>query len=385
VELLDVHRIPDDRVNRNNEVFARGRRALGYDGGRLRHNRDGCEQSGFCELGCPNNGKQNAAKVLVPAGLESGGRVLTEARVERVLTERAGWLGGRRVTGVEAAAVDPDSGREVASLRIMARRVVLAASATGSAALAQRSGLPDPHGLTGTNLHLHPGGYVVGIFEGARHEPIEGWIGVPQSEDCTEFLEHGSDATRRAWILPGFAHPEAAAALLPGFGAEHGEMMRLYPRIAVAISMVHDYGTGRVAPGEGEQVHIRYSLSDDDAEQMAMGLREAGRILLAAGADRVFIPMNPPFFASTDRQLRALGPEMLGPANPTLVAVHPMSTMWMGSDPTRSVVDPEGAHHHVDGLYVADGSLFPSSIGSAPQIPIYTFGRRVARAVARGL
>jgi len=36
----------------------------------------------------------------------------------------------------------------------------------------------------------------------------------------------------------------------------------------------------------------------------------------------------------------------------------------------------------MDNLFVADGSLFPTSIGGPPQISIYTFGRRVAREVA---
>jgi choline dehydrogenase-like flavoprotein len=45
------------------------------------------------------------------------------------------------------------------------------------------------------------------------------------------------------------------------------------------------------------------------------------------------------------------------------------------------VVDVDGRHHLVDNLWVADGSLFPTSIGGPPQIPIYTFARRVARAL----
>ncbi|MFU8802564.1 MAG: GMC oxidoreductase [Bradymonadaceae bacterium] len=50
-----------------------------------------------------------------------------------------------------------------------------------------------------------------------------------------------------------------------------------------------------------------------------------------------------------------------------------------------SVVDPQGEYHHVKSLFVADGSLFPTSIGGPPRIPIYTFGRRVVRCIRASL
>ena len=61
-------------------------------------------------------------------------------------------------------------------------------SATGSAALHIASELPDPHGQTGTRLHMHPGAAVMGIHD---DEEIRGWEGNPQSIECTEFLQFG--------------------------------------------------------------------------------------------------------------------------------------------------------------------------------------------------
>ena len=378
--LLNVHPVPDVRVNANNDVLAAGTRALGYDGGRLAHNRDDdCRGSGLCELGCPNGGKVNGAKALVPPALAAGARVLTEARAHRLLLDRRG-----RVRGVEGRAFDLSTGRDLHGFTVHAEHVVLAGSATGSAALCLRSGLPDPHGLTGANLRMHPGGYCVGIFDGPEQPPVRGWLGVPQSEECTEFLRFDDEA-RRVWLVAGFAHPGAAAGLLGGFGRAHGELMRLYPRIAVGIAMVHDYSRGRVSPGPGEQIHVRYEMNGDDRAQLALGLRELGNIYLAAGARRVLIPTRRPFFARCASELDGLRAEDLGPLDPPLVAVHPMGTLAMGSTPERGVVDAHGAHHHVPGLSVADSSLFPTSIGGPPQITIYTLARRVARAVIANL
>jgi choline dehydrogenase-like flavoprotein len=50
----------------------------------------------------------------------------------------------------------------------------------------------------------------------------------------------------------------------------------------------------------------------------------------------------------------------------------------MGEDPAVSVVDSTGEHHQVRGLFVADGSLFPTSIGVPPQISIYAFALHLA-------
>lgn len=368
-ELLHVHRIPDDRVNRNNEILLRGIEKLGYAGGRLAYNRRLCQASGFCELGCPNDGKENGARTLVLPALKSGGEVIIHGRTERVLHN------GKAVRGVEGVGVDPQTGKSGQHFTIQAEQVVLAASATGSAALALTSALPDPHRLIGSRLHMHPGAYVMGVFD----EPVEGWLGVPQSAECTEFLNFHEDAQQRVWLVSGFAHPGAAAGLMPGFGGAHGSMMGLFPHVAAIVAMVHDHQSGRVVPGRGERIHVHYELDPAEYEQIALGMREAARILFAAGAVQVILPTSPPRMASDFSEIVRLSAADLGPFNPNLVAVHPMSSMWMGEDPRTSVVNSRGAYHHLNGLFVADGSLFPTSIGGPPQISIYTMGRRVAR------
>ncbi|RAL22911.1 hypothetical protein DL240_08445 [Lujinxingia litoralis] len=374
-ELLGVHRVPADRVNANNQALLRGARALNYRHGILAHNRQGCQQSGMCELGCPNNGKQNAAKVLVPPALKAGGRALIHARVDRLLTR------GSRMCGVAGHAVDPRTGTELHPFEVRAQRVVLGASATNSASLVIRSGLKDPQGLAGRRLHIHPGAFVMGVFD----ERVDGWKGVPQSAECTQFLQFGQGARERVWLVSGFAHPGAAAGLMPGFGASHAAMMRSYPHVAAIIAMVHDHYSGQVRPRDGERVGIHYRPDRGELEQIALGLREAARILFAAGARQVILPTSPPRVLDSPASLDELSATELGPFNPSLVAVHPMSTLWMGQDPASSVTTSHGAYHHVRGLFVADGSLFPTSIGGPPQIPIYAFGRRVARAVRESL
>jgi len=63
---LSVSEIASSQINKNNDVLRAGVAALGWRGGPLKHNRVGCRQSGFCELGCSYDAKQNALKVILP-------------------------------------------------------------------------------------------------------------------------------------------------------------------------------------------------------------------------------------------------------------------------------------------------------------------------------
>jgi choline dehydrogenase-like flavoprotein len=374
--LLNIHPVPDERLNENNRLLERALDQLGWAGGRLMHNRNSrCQGSGYCELGCPNDGKENASRSLIPPALAAGARVLSDARAVRILTARGA------VSGVELRAIDPITREERHSLTILAKRVILAGSATGSASLALRSELPDPHRLVGTNLHLHPGVFVAGVFD----EPVMSWQGVPQAVECTELLEFGPHAERRAWIVTGAAHPGTAGGLLPGFGPAHGRWMKKLSHVGVLISMLHDHYGGRVRAGAGEHIALDYKLPADEWRQLGLGMKGCARLLFAAGAREVLLPTTPPMVLRHAGEVDRLDALELKPFSPPLVAVHPMSTMWMGREPTRSVVDGRGEHHHVRGLYVADGSLFPTSIGGPPQLSIYMFGRRVGREVAQSL
>jgi choline dehydrogenase-like flavoprotein len=370
---LSVSLIPDDWRNANNDVLRSGCEALGWRGAPLAHNRIGCQRSGFCELGCAYDAKQNALKIVLPQAVAAGARVYADVKAMRVMHD------GARATGVQAIALDA-FGVPTARVVVRARVVVLAASAVGSAALARASDVPDPHGQIGRHLRLHPGAVVAGRFD----RVIEGWRGIPQSYECTEHLTYEPGSDRRVWIVPAFAHPIGAAASLPGFGASHMASMRGYPQLAVLTAMVHDETDGEVLVGDDGRPVLRYAMSAADRTQLARGLAACARLLLAAGASEVTIPAIPPRRVRSVAELEALDLSFVRPHAVPLTAVHPMGTMRMGRDPKTSVVDSTGEHHALRGLFVADGSLFPTSLGAPPQISIYAFALHLApHAIAR--
>lgn len=364
---LSVSRISPDAINKNNDVLRRGVEALGWRGGVLSHNRVGCIQSGFCELGCAFDAKQNALKIVLPQAIASGADIYADVDVRRVT------MANGVATGVVGLAID-EAGRPVANVTIRSKIVVLAGSAIGSAALARRSGVPDPYLLVGRGLRMHPGAVVAGRFE----DPIDGWRGIPQSYECTEHLSFDEGAERRVWIVPAFAHPIGTAATLPGFGRDHMRAMRDYRHLSAITAMLHDESAGEVAVDEDGEPIIRYSLIESDRRQLRAGIAACARILFAAGAMEVSIPGVPPVRLRDISDVDRLPADLVRPHALPLSAVHPMGTMSMGRDPRRSVVRSTGEHHHVRGLFVADGSLFPTSLGGPPQISIYAFALHLA-------
>ncbi len=363
---LNVLKIEDKEFNENNWLFKTGTERLGYKGGALFHNRKGCAQSGFCELGCSFNAKMNALRVYIPKLVQHNGIVLSDTQALQLQ-----WS-GRRIHDLMAQVLHPISRSKICDLTIKAKSYVLSAGALESVLLALRSRLPDPHRQVGRHLHLHPGVAVCGIFS---HDVIM-WKGIPQSYECTEFLSFDEREDKRLWLVGGSAHPTGVAGMLPGFGHEHAGLMKLYPKMASISAMLHDHTEGTVDADGPLLPKIDYDLGAEDREQLARGLLESSKILFAAGAKKVYVPFrNLKEFTSAE-QMRV---DELYPENMAIdmVAVHPMSTMRMGTDQTSSVTDDFGRYHHLDNLWLADSSLFPTSLGVPPQISVYSIGRYV--------
>ena len=95
-----------------------------------------------------------------------------------------------------------------------------------------------------------------------------------------------------------------------------------------------------------------------------------------------------------DVYLRRLERFDFAPNRGTVFSAHQMGTARMGSDARDHVCDPWGrvrstarprtgdAHAGlIKGLYVADGSLFPTALGVNPMVTILAVAKRVSRTI----
>jgi choline dehydrogenase-like flavoprotein len=141
--------------------------------------------------------------------------------------------------------------------------------------------------------------------------------------------------------------------------------------------MVSDTARGSVRSLAGRMV-VRYDLHPDDAERFRRGFELLARIFFAAGAREVIVPIDG-VPTLRDGDVGPLRERAVRPRQISAMAFHPLGTARAGADPARSVVDPDLQVHGVGGLYVADGSVVPSSLGVNPQITIMALAARLAR------
>jgi len=367
---LKVKQIRPDEVNALNAVIRRGVEKLGWSGFVTRHNREGCVQSGYCILGCSYDAKQSMLVTYVPKASSAGARIFSNARVERI------EVANGRVTGVVGRAVDP-SGRVGACIDVRARVVVLSAGAIASPDLLLRSAIANRSGLVGRGLHLHPSVMVAGFFE----EELNAYRGIPQSYYVDEFIDLERDPHRGYVLMPISGFPGLTGANLPGFGRESFRFLRSFSRMAGLLVLLHDQSEGSVAPGSSlSRPRIRYQLTDADRRQLAEGLVHCCEVLLAAGAREVVVPFwNDPLVLRPGDDLGGILRRGVRQGEIPIASTHPQSTCRMGGDPRTSVVNPWGESHEVRGLFVADMSVFPTSLGAPPQITTAALADRTAQ------
>jgi choline dehydrogenase-like flavoprotein len=341
---LSVSEVTPELAGGNAEVARRGAERLGWSHGYLRRNARGCVGSGVCAFGCPTSAKQHTGITYIPRAKEAGARIVTGAHVERVLVDAG------RARGVRAQMA---SG---AQLEVKARRVIVAAGTIHTPLLLGRSGIGRQSGQLGANLSLHPATAVFARME----EIVDMAHGVPQSFYVDEFSGEGI-------IFEGVAGPPAYAAMsLPLTGARHAEAMADYRRLAQFGVMVSDSSRGSVRALAGRPL-IRYDLGNADLLRFRAGISRMRELFDAAGAREIYLPL--PDGVSPERaRLRDL----------KLMAFHPLGTARADARPAHGVIDGELAVHDVDGVYVADGSAVPSSLGVNPQLTIMALATRLA-------
>jgi len=364
---LHVVPIREDEVNVLNARIRSGAKELGYSGFVTRHNRRNCVKAGYCILGCSYDAKQSMLVTYVPRADRAGARIYANARCERIEAE------GGRVKRVFARAVDA-GGEPRGSLEVAAKVVVLAAGAVASPDLLQRSGLGGP--AVGEHLHLHPSLMLAGFWDEAFHA----YRGIPQSYYVDEFIDLERDPHRGSVLMPIAGFPVLTAVSLPGFGREHFALMRDFAKLGGLLTLLHDRSEGSVRSGSSlARPEIRYALDEDDRRQLGAGARHCAEILFAAGARRVVVPYTPdPLVLHSPEEIPALDARPVREGAVPLASTHPQSTCRMGRDPESSVVNAFGECHTTAGLFVADMSVFPTSLGAPPQITTAALADRTA-------
>lgn len=335
---------------------------------RDRRGRAACLNLGPCNTGCPQGAKSSTDITYLARAKEWALAVFDETTASHLMVE------GGRVTGVCV------TGKDHRKTTLRSPRVILAASAIGTPRLLLNTRNDDyPRGLgngqdqVGRNLMIHPLGYVEGVFP----EPLDTHIG-PQG--CMLYsLEHyrSPDANHRLGYmmhaLRGTGLLETAQSAYGRrklrFGADlYDDFIALWRKQLVISIICEDLpepanrvelDTTRTDAYGDPGVRVSYTLSENARKMMTHGMGKAREVLSAAGARRVYAH---------------------GPVRNT--GWHVMGTARMGTDPSRSVVNPRGKVHGVEGLYVVDSSVFVTASCVNPANTIQAVALYLADAIA---
>ena len=145
--------------------------------------------------------------------------------------------------------------------------------------------------------------------------------------------------------------------------------------------MVHDETRGAVTVDADGRPVIDYAMNDADRAQLAQGPRRVRASPLRGGS--VARSSSPRFHRVRPKSVA----ELDGAPTPTsyarMACPSPPCTRWApcawATTRTAPSSTRRGEHHFVKGLFVADGSLFPTSLGGPPQISIYAFALHLAK------
>jgi cholesterol oxidase len=353
-----------------------------------------CTHCGDCVAGCNVGAKNTLATNYLPLAKHHKAKIFTGLEVRTVAPAESGWeLGFRFVDGEREGTV-------------VGGIVVLGAGSMGSTEIllrSQRAGLPlgkmvgarfsgnadimalSYAGRTRTDV-LGYGATVAGVREG--------WPVGTTISSYGDFRRGPPKNLQERFLLLQGAIPTALATLVSrAFGAWgmvsadarqraliQKDLLSLSgpdPDGALNHSMLflacgHDSGSGRL-------------VLDDDDERVHVAWK-------GVGDERCFAAMTDEMMALTEAHggLFAPNPRSTLLGGSRQMTVHPLGGLPMGDDVDRGAVDhrgrvydPEGKVHL--GLYVADGSVIPRSLGVTPLLTISALAERIADGIVKSL
>lgn len=366
--------------------FSEGSREMGYHpfptpmaiNSQPHQGRPACIYGGACGgYGCPIGAKGTTFSVSLPRAQRTG---LLDLRPNSLAFELTVGRDGRARS---VRYIDQTSREE---REVSARHVFVCGNAVGTPHLLLMStsgsfpdGLGNSSGLVGRNLMFH-------LFTAASYvfdEPSRSFTGIASyvaiddlhaSESSRGFIRGGVIAEENFAVKQPLLHALWGGSSYPGsertWGADFKEYLRLFSRTASVLLVGEDL------PMESNRVDLDPDVKDayglpvprithrQHPNDLAMSRWYSERLLeigAAAGAVERWISLS---FTEEGEARKG--------------SSHLHGTCRMGDDPSRSVVDRWCRSHDVPNLWVADGSVFPTSGGYNPTLTILANAYRVA-------
>lgn len=414
-ELLNVAPVPDMHHNPCNQILKIGAQREGLSWASVERPVRSCRRCGNCTQGCYYGAKQDAAATFLAWAQKNGadaycGTEVKKIRVNFLTGSDEPWaeklrqassasrddiiqeLAGMAQTAqskftvfaevTDRTAPPPRRGKpDSKGLVVHARQVVLAAGPPESSRILLRSHI-NPEGVVGRKFTAHPTSGHYGRFDSTVN--LNGWDGLVNSIEVDHYSdmkrhENYYDPERHGFLLEGtLSLPWGMANLLPGTGAEHLSLMRDMNHFAGIEILLKTDQHGTIT-----ESGITFDISERDNQAMLFGTWLCARLFFRAGAREVYTGL-PGLVLTSPSQLDTIftyersGAKGYLQQQANLYSGHVFGGLVMGADPKTSFADETGESHHIKGLWVADGSGFPTNVGVNCAFSIMFVARKTA-------
>ncbi|KAJ9152387.1 hypothetical protein P3X46_025956 [Hevea brasiliensis] len=372
----------------NNSILRKGCQELGYPVNNIPRNSSPDHYCGWCSLGCKGGRKKSTCETWLLDLVNSGnGAILPRCEVIKVLhRQKKGRNSRKTATGV-AFEFEYEGAKDLCVIE--SKVTIVASGALSTPPLLKRSGLKNPN--IGKNLRLHPvimaWGYfpdapLSGVWPEEEKKSYEGGILTAMSTVIANFDKSGYGAVIQTPSL----HPGMFSGLMPWVsGIDMKMKMRRFPRTAHIFALARDKGKGTV----NSPSSISYQMEDCDEENLQKGLEKMLRILAAAGAEEIgthhckgrSINVKKVSYHEFEKFVKEESGRPLRDLSTQICSAHQMGSCRMGVNPKDSVVNQMGETWEVEGLFIADTSVFPTALGVNPMVTVQAIAYCTAQSV----
>ncbi len=371
-QTLHVHPAGDEFFNRMNQLVREGAGKLGWSGHRVPQARRHCQKSGHCMQGCLYEAKKSQLVTHIPRAIECGARLYADVRADELVVDGRGTVKAIRATVMDRPRNRPGTAR----VTVEAKAFVVAAGGYHSAAFLMRNGFAERLPRLGKNFAFNPSPMVHALYD----DDIVLWRNIPAAFGIDEFrtaryAENGDYLEGGYLLMPNQLQPGLLASGIPFLGAEHADWMRRMRNIGSTIGWIDDHPDelGEIRLNRDGSPKVEYPFGPVTRAMLHDLIKKQALLHLACGAKEIVVAGSQAVRIRNADDIARIDGLPVRAGALAMGAPHPSGGCAMGKTSKDSVVDSSHRVHGMANLFVADSSVFPTSVSVDPSFTIMGF------------
>ena len=209
---------------------------------------------------------------------------------------------------------------------------------------------------------------------------ISNYTGFPKAYYVDQFSE-----SKGYYLETSFYYPGITAKNIPDWGKQHAALMSNYHKMMSILILSHDNPSynNKIAINKKGQPLLHYTVALETKKSLVDAIQKAADIFIAADCVSFRLPATKQLITANDKNNlhELINEKYLDFATTPLSTAHPQGGCRMGVSEKNSVVNSNGKLWGSKSIYVADASLFPTSVKVNPYETIMLLATHVANEI----